>query len=464
MATLLEKALRSDPPLTIREGGIIKADFNPELAKLLTASSRGRQLVAELEQQERERTGIKSLKVAYNQVFGYYLEVTNANLNQVPADYIRKQTLTNGERFINQTLKEYEDLILNAHEKSIALEYQIFLEIRDAVLSSIDKLQTNSSALAELDALVALGEVAVRYNYVRPEFNTAGNLLIMDGRHPVVERMLPPGSFVPNDVKLDLNENRSLVITGPNMAGKSTYLRQVALIALLAHIGSFVPAKSALVPLVDRIFTRVGASDDLATGQSTFMVEMNEVAYILNHATADSLIILDELGRGTSTFDGLSIAWAVIEFINNLKRLGAKTLIATHYHELTELETTLAGVKNYHIAVQRDGEDIIFLRKIIPGKADRSYGIEVARLAGLPLEITTRANEILKTLEKNELLEIAAVQVREGPPLTEAQLPLFPLEFDLIIESLKNTDLAATTPLEALNLLFQWQQKLRQVS
>jgi DNA mismatch repair protein MutS len=459
LADLLNAALTDDPPLGLKEGGMIKSGFNPELEKLHAASSQGRQWVARMEREERERTGIKSLKIGYNQVFGYYIEVTKSNLDAVPADYIRKQTLANCERFINQKLKEYEDLILNAHDKSIALEYQIFLDIRDLVLERIDSLQNSALVLAELDSLVALAETAVRYNYVKPEINEEGRILILDGRHPVVENVLPRGSFVPNDTRMDAGENRVQVITGPNMAGKSTYMRQVALIVLLAHIGSFVPAKSAEISLVDRIFTRVGASDDLATGQSTFMVEMNEVAYILNHATDQSFIILDEIGRGTSTFDGLSIAWAVIEFINNCKRIGAKTLVATHYHELTELETLLSGVKNYHVAVDRNDEEITFLRKILPGCAAQSYGIEVARLAGIPAEITDRAREILKSLEKNEVLEFNVLKKTERPQ--ELQLPLFSIESDLILEEIKTFDLMNSTPLAAFNRLYQWQEQLR---
>jgi DNA mismatch repair protein MutS len=461
---LLTTALVDDPPLGLKEGGMIQSSFEPELGKLHAANTQGKQWVAALEQQEREKTGIKSLKISYNQVFGYYIEVTKANLEAVPAEYIRKQTLANCERFINQTLKEYEDLILNAHEKAIALEYQIFLDLREQVLTQIDALQANAAVLAELDSLVALAEVAVRYNYVQPEINETGRLLIIDGRHPVVERVLPRGGFVPNDTMINQEENRVQVITGPNMAGKSTYMRQVALIVLLAHIGSFVPAKTAEIALVDRLFTRVGASDDLATGQSTFMVEMNEVAYILNHATAKSFIILDEIGRGTSTFDGLSIAWAVIEFINNLKRIGAKTLVATHYHELTELEQCLDGVKNYHIAVQREGEEITFLRKILPGYATQSYGIEVARLAGIPTEITNRAREILHNLEKNEHLgSDAALKPKEAkqPPETVQQLSLFSLESDSIIEEIKTLNLMNSTPLEAFNRLYQWQERLK---
>ncbi|HYH04069.1 MAG TPA: DNA mismatch repair protein MutS, partial [Bacillota bacterium] len=460
LAELLTIAITDDPPLTLKEGGMICSSYHPELEKLHNASSQGKKWVTAMEQQERERTGIKSLKISYNQVFGYYIEVTKSNLDAVPDDYIRKQTLANCERFINQTLKEYEDLILNAHEKSIALEYQLFLEIRDQVLARIDNLQYTAAVLAELDCLVALAEAAVRYNYVKPEINNEGRMLILDGRHPVVERVLPRGAFVPNDTALDSHDNRVQIITGPNMAGKSTYMRQVALIVLLAHIGSFVPVKSADIALVDRIFTRVGASDDLATGQSTFMVEMNEVAYILNHATANSFIILDEIGRGTSTFDGLSIAWAVVEFINNVKRIGAKTLVATHYHELTELEQRLEGVKNYHIAVNRETDGITFLRKILPGSAAQSYGIEVARLAGIPAEITNRAHEILKTLEKNEVLEFKELKrVKEKPP--EQQLPLFGLESDFILEELKAFDLMNTTPLEAFNRLYQWQERLK---
>jgi DNA mismatch repair protein MutS len=460
LTDILEKALLEDPPLTVKEGGIIKPSYHPELEKLVTAGSQGKQWVAELEQKERERTGIKSLKIGFNQVFGYYLEVTNSNLGSVPSDYIRKQTLANGERFINQTLKEYEDLILNAHEKSIALEYQLFQELRAIILAEIDRLQGMAVALAELDSLVSLAEAAVRYNYIRPILSDDGKIVILEGRHPVVERMLPSGNFVPNDTILDQEENRTLIITGPNMAGKSTYMRQVALIVLLAHIGSFVPAKRAEIALVDRIFTRVGASDDLATGQSTFMVEMNEVAYILNHATSQSLIVLDEIGRGTSTFDGLSIAWAVVEFVNRRNRIGAKTLIATHYHELPDLEATLDGVKNYHVAVSRNGEDIAFIRRIEPGRTDRSYGIEVAKLAGLPAEVVGRAREILEKLECQG--ESAVTTAPEpGPAVRELQLSLFPLEKEVIVEEIKSADLLSMTPLQALNRLYEWQQKLR---
>lgn len=455
----LEASIKEDPPLSIKDGGMIKPFYHPELEKLINSSSQGKRWVAELEQAERERTGIKSLKIGYNQVFGYYYEITKSNLDLAPLDYIRKQTLANGERFINQKLKEYEDQILNAHEKSVALEYQIFMDLKDIVLKEIDSLQATANALAELDVLVTLAEIAVRYNYVRPVITQTGKTVIIDGRHPVVERMFSAGGFVPNDTILDQSDNRCLVITGPNMAGKSTYMRQVALIVLLAHIGSFVPAKQGEISLVDRVFTRVGASDDLATGQSTFMVEMNEVAYILNHASANSLVILDEIGRGTSTFDGLSIAWAVVEFINNENRIGCKTLVATHYHELTELESKTAGIKNYHIAVQHLGEDINFLRKIAPGKSDRSYGIEVARLAGLPSEITDRAKEILQTLETNETAEFGNLDQVSNKPIQ--QLSLFPLERELILNELGAVDLASTTPLQAMNLLYEWQRKLR---
>ncbi len=463
LTELLEQALRDDPPLTIKEGGMIKPEFHPELEKLITASTQGKRWVTELEQQEKERTGIKSLKVGFNQVFGYYIEISNANRNLVPDDYIRKQTLTNGERYINQTLKEYEEQILNAHEKSITLEYQIFLELREAVLDKIDNLQKIALALGELDALVSFAEIAVRNRYTKPDLNESGKLSIQAGRHPVVEQMLATGNFIPNDTLLDQTENRTQIITGPNMAGKSTYMRQVALIVLMAHLGSFVPAEAAAISLVDRIFTRVGASDDLATGQSTFMVEMNEVAYILNHATRRSLLILDEIGRGTSTFDGLSIAWAVVEFVNHLERLGAKTLVATHYHELTELETRLEGVKNHHIAVHRSEEEIVFLRKIMPGCAAQSYGIEVARLAGLPSEITNRAKEILQTLEKHEATEFQEIipSPSANPEIPGKQLTLFPTEKDLVLEEIKEVNLSTLTPLQALNYLYEWQQRLQ---
>ena len=461
ITAVLEAALKDDPPITIKDGGMIKPSYHPELEKLINASTQGRRWVAELEQQERERTGIKSLKIGYNQVFGYYIEITKANLNLAPPDYIRKQTLANGERFINEKLKEYEDLILNAHERSIALEYQLFTELKETVLKGIDQIQATAAALAELDVVVTLAEVAVRYNYVRPTLNEDGKTVIIDGRHPVVERMYPAGGFVPNDTILDQHDNRCLVITGPNMAGKSTYMRQVALIVILAHLGSFVPAKQAEISLVDRVFTRVGASDDLATGQSTFMVEMNEVAYILNHASPKSLVILDEIGRGTSTFDGLSIAWAVVEFINNQNRIGCKTLVATHYHELTELESELPGIKNYHVAVQRLGEEVNFLRKIAPGKADRSYGIEVAKLAGLPGEVLDRAKEILESLENDVKTEPKKPAPDRG---TTQQLALFPSGHESVLNELSRVDLASTTPLQALNLLYGWQRKLRDLT
>lgn len=474
LTNLLLAALLEEPPLTIKEGGMIRATFDEELEKFLSAGSQGKQWVTQLEQAERERTGIKSLKVGYNQVFGYYIEVTKSNLELVPDDYIRKQTLANCERFINQQLKDYEGLILNAHDKSMALEYRIFMEIREKVLAQIDTLQQNADVLAELDALCALAEVALRYHYVRPLLNETGEIKIIDGRHPVVEQVLPTNTFVPNTTVMDQKDNRTQIITGPNMAGKSTYMRQVALIVLLAHIGSYVPASSAEISIVDRIFTRVGASDDLATGQSTFMVEMNEVAYILNHATSASFIILDEIGRGTSTFDGMSIAWAVIEFINNVHRIGAKTLVATHYHELTELESKLDGVKNYHVAVECEGDEITFIRKIVSGCAAQSYGIQVAALAGLPEELTDRAKEILAALEKNETVvtvEALAPTTPKAPPtpivsspIPGEQLSLFSTVRNDIIEQLEKADLVSLTPLDALNLLYKWQQQMKRDS
>ena len=402
--------------------------------------------------------GIKSLKVGYNQVFGYYLEVTKANLALVPADYIRKQTLANAERYITPELKKYEELILGAEEKRAALEYQLFLDLRGQVLAQLPELKRLAKILAVLDVYAALAETAVENHYVRPEIDEGKKILIREGRHPVVERVLPPGQFVPNDTLLDDSDHRLQIITGPNMAGKSTYMRQVALIVLMAQIGSFVPAGYARIGLVDRIFTRVGAADNLAGGQSTFMVEMSELANILHHATADSLLILDEIGRGTSTFDGLSIAWGVLEYLWNPRQIGARTLFATHYHELTTLADRLDGVENLNVAVAKEGDGIIFLHKILPGASDRSYGIEVARLAGIPEEVLDRAAQILTELEAKGLKERSQTVALPTRPV---QLSLFSGDEAHLYNELRQLDLDNLSPLEALKLLFKWQQRLK---
>lgn len=399
LAHTLREALNENPPVSLKEGNLIKAGYSPEVDELRTLASGAKEWIARLESMERERTGIRSLKVGYNKVFGYFLEVTHANQHLVPSDYIRKQTLANAERYITPALKEYEQKVLGAQDRLIQVEYELFLKLREEVRAHSAEILTAAHALAEIDAFLSLAEVAVRNHYVRPEMGEGYELKIREGRHPVVEQMLGAGEFVPNDTHLN-SQNHLALITGPNMAGKSTYMRQVALIVLMAHIGSFVPARQALIPLVDRIFTRVGASDDLASGQSTFMVEMQEVAHILRHATVKSLVILDEIGRGTATFDGLSIAWAAVEYL--YENLPAKVLFATHYHELTQLEEKLEGIFNLHVAVKEQGEEIVFLHKILPGRADRSYGIQVARIAGLPESLLRKAKELLLEFEDNQ--------------------------------------------------------------
>ncbi|HHW12470.1 MAG TPA: DNA mismatch repair protein MutS [Firmicutes bacterium] len=459
LTALLTTALREDPPVSVTEGNIFREGYNQELDTLIRATREGKQWIAGLEQAERERTGIKSLKVGYNQVFGYYLEVTKANLALVPADYIRKQTLANAERYVTPELKKYEELILGAEEKRAALEYQLFLDLRGQVLARLPELKRLAEILAQLDVYAALAETAVQNHYVRPEIHEDKKILIREGRHPVVERVLPPGQFVPNDTLLDDDQHRLQIITGPNMAGKSTYMRQVALIVLMAQIGSFVPASYARIGLVDRIFTRVGAADNLAGGQSTFMVEMSELANILHHATADSLLILDEIGRGTSTFDGLSIAWGVLEYLWNPRQMGARTLFATHYHELTTLAARLDGVENLNVAVAKEGDGVIFLHKILPGASDRSYGIEVARLAGIPEVVLARAAEILAELEAKGLKERSQTVALPTKPM---QLTLFTVDEAHIYDELRQLDLNNISPLEALKLLFQWQQRLKQ--
>ncbi len=400
---LIGDAIVEEPPITVREGGIIKDGYNQEADKLRHAKTEGKNWLAELEAKEKEKTGIKTLKVKFNKVFGYYFEVTNSFKDQVPDYYIRKQTLTNAERFTTDELKQLEDIIMGAEEKLVSLEYDLFCEVRDKIGAEVIRIQKTAKSIAGIDVFCSLSVVATRRNYVKPSINDKGVIQIKNGRHPVVEQMMRDDMFVANDTFLDNGKNRLSVITGPNMAGKSTYMRQVALIVLMAQLGSFVPAQEADIGICDRIFTRVGASDDLASGQSTFMVEMTEVANILRNATRNSLLVLDEIGRGTSTFDGLSIAWAVIEHISNSKLLGAKTLFATHYHELTELEGTIAGVKNYCIAVKEQGDDIVFLRKIVRGGADKSYGIQVAKLAGVPDSVIARAKEIAEELSDADI-------------------------------------------------------------
>ena len=464
-----------EPPFTSKEGGIIKDGYNTDVDYLRKAKTEGKQWVAELGEAERERTGIKNLKISYNKVFGYYLEVTNSYKNLVPDDYVRKQTLTNAERYTTPRLKELEDTILNAEDKLYNLEYDLFVELRDYIAERLDRIQATAKAVALLDALCSLSYVGEQNGYVKPVFNEKNAITIKEGRHPVVEKVLQDALFIPNDTILDNKSNQIAIITGPNMAGKSTYMRQTALIVLMAQIGSFVPAKSASIGVVDRIFTRVGASDDLASGQSTFMVEMNEVSNILRNATKNSLLILDEIGRGTSTFDGLAIAWAVIEHIANRNLLGAKTLFATHYHLLTELEEKMDNVKNYCIAVKEKGDDIVFLRKIIPGGTDRSYGIEVAKLAGVPDMVIERAKEILNELSAGDIASMIQdidVTVRDGKQsrkvikrqdeVDAGQLSFFDSITDAeIVKEIEEIDITTLTPLDGLNLLYQIQNKIK---
>lgn len=453
VTALLNAAIIDDPPVGVKDGGIIKNGYNDEVDSLREASSNGKNWIAKMEADERVNTGIKNLKIGYNHVFGYYIDVTKAYQHLVPYNYQRKQTLANSERYVTPELKELEETIAGAEEKLIALEYELFSNIRETLLACIERLQSDSALIAELDVYCSLAEVAFANNYCRPKMLANGAINITDGRHPVVERSVKEG-FIPNNTQLDQKDNRLLILTGPNMAGKSTYLRQVALIVLMAHIGSFVPAKKASISVVDRIFTRIGASDNLASGQSTFMVEMSEVAGILNNATSRSLLILDEIGRGTSTFDGLSIAWAVLEYINDPSRCGAKALFATHYHELTELEGRLQGIKNYRISVKEVGDDIIFLRKIVRGGADKSFGVQVARLAGLPDDVIARAKELLAQLEAADINR-DIINTCTNAEDDEQQLTLFgsPKAND-IIETLKQLDVNELTPMDALNTLY----------
>lgn len=478
---LIEQAINPDAPLGVKEGGIIRDGYNDEVDRLRQAKTQGKSWLAELEAREREATGIKGLKIKYNNVFGYFLEVTNSFKELVPDTWTRKQTLTGSERYTTPELKELEDTILNAEDRLYSLEYRIFTEIRDAVSAEVPRIQKTAKAIAMIDAIASLAYVAEHNHYVCPSINRQGTIRITDGRHPVVEQMIPTGTFVANNTLLDDNENRVAVITGPNMAGKSTYMRQTALIVLMAQIGSFVPAKEADIGIVDRIFTRVGASDDLASGQSTFMVEMTEVANILRNATRNSLLVLDEIGRGTSTFDGLSIAWSVIEHVANKKQIGAKTLFATHYHELTELEGKLDGVCNYCIAVKEQGDTIIFLRKIIRGGADKSYGIQVARLAGVPESVLRRASEIVEQLSQNDLSERTREIFRqsENPDdvytpagwivskhkeAAAGQMSLFgSTDYSSVIEKLRGIPVSNITPIDALNTLYQLQKELNEL-
>lgn len=473
LCDLVGRAIQEEPPLAMKEGGIIKDGYNEEVDRLRKAKSEGKNWLADLETKEREKTGIKNLRIRYNKVFGYYLEVTNSFKDLVPDYYTRKQTLANAERYIIPELKELEDTILGAEDKLCALEYELYCEVRNTIAAELTRIQRTAKAVAKLDVIASLALVAERNNYVRPKINEKGVIDIRDGRHPVVEKMIPNDMFIANDTYLDDKKQRISIITGPNMAGKSTYMRQAALIVLMAQLGSFVPASSANIGLVDRIFTRVGASDDLASGQSTFMVEMNEVANILRNATSKSLLILDEIGRGTSTFDGLSIAWAVVEYISNSKLLGAKTLFATHYHELTELEGKISNVNNYCIAIKEKGDDIVFLRKIVKGGADKSYGIQVAKLAGVPDPVINRAKEIVEELVTADItgkVKDIAVQGSETKKKTQKKLDEVDLtQFSLfdtvkdddVLNELKELDISHMTPMDAMNKLYQLQNKLR---
>ena len=468
---LLLSSIEDEPPISQRDGDIIKAGYNEEVDRLRDAKTKGKTWLAELEAGEREKTGIKNLRIKYNKVFGYYLEVTNSFKDMVPDYYVRKQTLTNAERYITPELKELEDTILGAEDRLTSLEYELFRDVRKQISDNVSRIQKTARAIAQIDVFASLALVASQNNYCKPKINESGIIDIKNGRHPVVEKMITNDMFIENDTYLDQHKNRISIITGPNMAGKSTYMRQTALIVLMAQIGSFVPAQTANIGIVDRIFTRVGASDDLASGQSTFMVEMNEVANILRNATSKSLLILDEIGRGTSTFDGLSIAWAVVEHISNPKLLGAKTLFATHYHELTELEGKLDSVNNYFIAVKEKGDDIVFLRKIVKGGADRSYGIQVAKLAGLPDSVIERAKEIAEQLLANDITDtVKSISVDNGhkhkkehlDEVDMTQISLFDtVKDDDIIDELRSIDIGNMTPLDALNKLYQLQNKVK---
>ena len=452
----IDRAIVDDPPFTIREGGMIRPGYSEEIDQLRDIMSGGKDTMTAIEVREKERTGIKNLRVGYNRVFGYYIEVAKGQVSLVPADYIRKQTLTNGERYITPELKELEDTILNAKDRVVTLEYDLFLKLRTYLADHGAAVQAAANAAALADVLSSFAALAVDNDYCRPEVDFSNEIQIEGGRHPVVEQVLRGKMFVPNDTKLGTPDCQVAIITGPNMAGKSTYMRQVALIVLLAQMGSFVPAKSARIGVVDRLFTRIGASDDLAAGQSTFMVEMEEVAEILNRATPRSLLILDEIGRGTSTYDGMAIARAVLEFVSDRKTLGAKTLFATHYHELTVLEETLEGVKNFNISVRKRGDEMIFLRKIVPGGADKSYGVEVAKLAGLPPKVVERARKILKELEQGQIPQTAA-----APKAADEQVSILDLDALAIRDRLAKITVETLTPIEAMNVLYELRQMIR---
>ena len=456
---LIDMAIVEDPPISIADGGVIKLGYNKEIDELKTAMTQGKTWLVELEAKEKTETGIKGLKIGYNKVFGYYIEVTKSNISLVPDRYIRKQTLTGGERYITEELKELEDKLLGAEEKVVKLEYDAFAEVRSMIKSQIERVQKSATIIATLDVLCSFAKVAEDLNYCKPEIDNSGIIEIKDGRHPVIEKMLPSGSFIANDTYMDKDENRLAIITGPNMAGKSTYMRQIALITLMAQVGSFVPASCAHIGVVDKIFTRVGASDDLSMGQSTFMVEMMEVANILKEATCNSLVVLDEIGRGTSTYDGLSIAWAVAEYIADKKKCGAKTVFATHYHELIGLEDKLDGVKNYSVAVKEKGEDVIFLRKIVPGGTDESYGVHVAKLAGVPKIVTKRANDILKTIERKNAL--TNINIEKDKKQVSGQLDMYNYKLAEIAHEIDKINVDELTPVEALNALVKIKESLK---
>ena len=457
---LIEKSIVEDPPMTIKDGGIIKLGYDEEIDTLKKASTEGKTWLAKLEADEKEKTGIKTLKVGYNKVFGYYIEVSKSFVSQVPDRFIRKQTLTTGERYITEELKNLEGQILGAEEKVVNLEYEEFVKIREQIAKNVKRLQKTANVVSTLDVLSSFAQVAEDMNYCMPVVKDDGIIKIKEGRHPVIEKMIGSGNFVPNDTYLDKEGDRLAIITGPNMAGKSTYMRQVALITLMAQVGSFVPATEAQIGVVDKIFTRVGASDDLSMGQSTFMVEMMEVATILKEATENSLVILDEIGRGTSTYDGLSIAWAVAEYMSDKEKCGAKTLFATHYHELIGLEQKIQGVKNYSIAVKEKGEDIIFLRKIVEGGTDESYGIHVARLAGVPKVVTKRADEILTSLERKSMLS-GKKQEKENKKVVEGQFDMFNFKLAEIAHEIDKINLNELTPIDALNTLMKIKEKMK---
>lgn len=458
---LVDNSINEDAPVTLKEGGIIKDGFNEEVDRLRNISKNSKELLVEYEEKERNLTGIKNLRIGYNKVFGYYIEVTKSNYSLVPDRYIRKQTLANAERYITEELKKLEDEILGADQKLIELEYQLFCEIRDRIEAQIERIQKTASYIANLDVLCSFARIAIDNEYVRPNVYLGDRIYIKNGRHPVVEKMIGRGNFIPNDTELDQAENRVLIITGPNMAGKSTYMRQVALIVIMAQMGCFVPADEARIGVVDKIFSRIGASDDISSGQSTFMVEMSEVANILKNATPKSLIIFDEVGRGTSTYDGLSIAWAVLEYVADKSKIGAKTLFATHYHELTELEERIPGVKNYRVDVKEEGKNIIFLRKIVRGGCDSSYGIHVARLAGIPEEVLKRAEEILKQLEEADInrKNIRKLRKEIKKEFTE-QIDFFSYKKEEIIDKIEKLDILNITPIQALNILSELKHEI----